>query len=247
MARFLLIHGSCHGAWCWRDVIPTLTARGHEARAIDLPAHGQDTTPASKATLDAYVDAILSAIDAPVILVGHSAAGYPITLAAERAPEKIAKLVYVCAYVPAPGLSMVDMRRAGPSQPLKGAVIADPDGVTYRMDAARAPAIFYNDCPDQSVAYAVPRLCPEPIAPQSTTLPPLSRWQQVDKHYLVCADDRTIPPGYQREMSASFPSGHVSELATGHSPFFAAPDLLADKLEDIAGRKSGLSGTSQAG
>ena len=39
MARFLLIHGSCHGAWCWRDLLPELAARGHEARAIDLPFH----------------------------------------------------------------------------------------------------------------------------------------------------------------------------------------------------------------
>ncbi|MEZ5867275.1 MAG: alpha/beta fold hydrolase [Defluviimonas denitrificans] len=85
MAEFLLIHGSCHGAWCWRDLIPALAALGHTARAIDLPAHGADTTPATEATLDLYADRILAAIDGPVTLVGHSAAGYPITLAAERA------------------------------------------------------------------------------------------------------------------------------------------------------------------
>ena len=37
MARFLLIHGASHGAWCWRDVIPRLAALGHEAQALDLP------------------------------------------------------------------------------------------------------------------------------------------------------------------------------------------------------------------
>ena len=128
MAEFLLIHGSCHGAWCWRDLIPALAALGHGARAIDLPAHGADATPAADATLELYADRILAAIDGPVTLVGHSAAGYPITLAAERAPDRIARLVYLCAYVPVPGLSMIDMRRAGPRQLLGNAVRAAPDG-----------------------------------------------------------------------------------------------------------------------
>ena len=233
--RFLLVHGSGHGAWCWRDVIPALAALGHEARAIELPAHGADRTPAAAATLDLYAGAILSAIDAPVTLVGHSAAGYPITLAAERAPEKIARLVYLCAYVPAPGMSMIDMRRAGPRQLLQGAMRAAPDGVTYTVDPAMAPGTFYHDCPAEAVAYALPRLCPEPILPQSTVLPPLRNWPAVEKHYIVCEGDHTIPPEYQPVMATGFPPGHVTSLPTGHSPFFSAPDALARRLSDIAG------------
>lgn len=233
-ARFLLVHGSCHGAWCWRDLIPALTALGHKATAIDLPGHGDHPTPAAEATLDLYAEAILAAIDEPVTLVGHSAAGYPITLAAERAPERITRLVYLCAYVPVPGLSMIDMRRAGPRQTLTGAVHTDALGVTYRIDPDRARHCFYNDCPDAVAAYALPRLCPEPIRPQSTPLPPLARWQDVKRNYLICDDDRTIPPEYQRTMSAAFPPGTVSTLPTGHSPFFAAPELLARRLSDIA-------------
>ena len=174
MAEFLLIHGSCHGAWCWRDLIPALAALGHGARAIDLPAHGADATPAADATLELYADRILAAIDGPVTLVGHSAAGYPITLAAERAPERIARLVYLCAYVPVPGLSMIDMRRAGPRQLLGNAVRAAPDGVTYTVDPARIRDHFYQDCSDGVVAYAAARLCPEPILPQATPLPTVS-------------------------------------------------------------------------
>ncbi|MGR3365166.1 MAG: alpha/beta fold hydrolase, partial [Maritimibacter harenae] len=62
MARFLLIHGSNHGAWCWRDTIPALEALGHEARAIDLPSHGDDPTPIAEVTLDGYADAVLEAL-----------------------------------------------------------------------------------------------------------------------------------------------------------------------------------------
>lgn len=233
MAAFLLIHGSCHGAWCWRDLVPALAALGHEARAIDLPAHGEDRTLAAEATLDLYADRILAAIDAPVTLVGHSAAGYPITLAAERAPEKIARLVYLCAYVPRPGMSMIDMRRAGPRQTLQGVVRVAPDRLTYSVDPALARDRFYQDCSDEAVAYAIPRLCPEPIRPQSTVLPPLVRSAGVERHYILCERDETIPPEYQATMAAGFPPGCVSRLPTSHSPFFAAPEHLAQRLDAI--------------
>src|SRR5688572_19586009 len=102
MASFLLIHGSCHGAWCWRDLLPELAARGHHARAIDLPGHGQDRTPVAQITLDSYVGAVLAAIDTPPILVGHSLGGITLTATAERAPERITRLVYLCAWLPDP-------------------------------------------------------------------------------------------------------------------------------------------------
>ncbi len=247
MADFLLIHGSCHGAWCWRDLIPALAALGHVVRAIDLPAHGADRTAPEAATLDLYADSILAAIDAPVTLVGHSAAGYPITLAAERAPDKIARLVYLCAYVPAPGLSMIDMRRAGPRQLLRGAVRAAADGVTYSVDLARVRDRFYQDCSDEVVAYAQAHLCPEPILPQATPLPPLRRWPSVEKHYIRCEQDEAIPTEYQVTMAAEFPTGHVTTLPTSHSPFFSAPDLLARRLHTIATGQGGLSDPVGAG
>lgn len=241
MAEFLLVHGSCHGAWCWRDLIPALAALGHVARAIDLPAHGADRTPPQEATLDLYVARILAAIEAPVTLVGHSAAGYPITLAAERAPDRIARLVYLCAYVPVPGLSMIEMRRAGPRQMLQGAVRAAPDGVTYTVDPARARDRFYHDCSAEAVASACAHLCPEPILPQATPLPPLSRWPGVERHYIRCENDEAIPPEYQVTMAAGFPAGHVTTLPTSHSPFFSAPELLARRLHAIATGPGGLS------
>ncbi len=238
MAAFLLVHGSCHGAWCWREVIPALAALGHSARAIDLPAHGEDRTPAAAAALDGYAGAIIAAIDAPVILVAHSAAGFPATLAAGRAPGGIRRLVYLCAYVPAPGLSLVDMRRAGPRQPLRGVMGANPDGVTYTADPAKAAAVFYHDCPPEAVAFALPRLCPEPVLPQSTPLPPGAAVQGIDCHYILCEDDRTIPPEYQAGMARTLPPGtlsdHLHRVTSGHSPFFSMPGPLARLLDSIA-------------
>jgi pimeloyl-ACP methyl ester carboxylesterase len=234
MARFLLIHGSCHGAWCWRDVLPLLHAAGHEAQAIDLPSHGADRTPPSEVTLDLYARTIVDAIDQPVTLVGHSMAGYPISLAAELAPEKVARLVYLCAYVPAPGMSLVDMRRAGPRQPLMDAIVTAPDKRSFTFDPAKVGDKLYHDCPGATLGFALPRLCPQAILPQATPVVLTRRYGAVERHYIRCTDDRTIPPEYQATMSDGWPSGTVTTLPSGHSPFFACPNLLAQRLVDIA-------------
>lgn len=237
MARFLLIHGSCHGAWCWRDVLPLLNRDGHEARAIDLPSHGADETPAARVTLDLYARAIAAAAEAwggPVTLVGHSSGGYSIAAAAELAPERVARLVYLCAYVPVPGESMADRRRAAPRQPVLDAITVAPDRLTFSIRPERAGAVFYHDCPDEAVAYALPRLCPQPIAPQETVLELTDRSAALPRHYIRCEDDRTIPPEWQAHMSADWPPGTVSTLPTSHSPFFSAPAMLAERLIRIA-------------
>src|SRR5713226_8538964 len=39
--EFLLVHGACHGAWCWEEVAGRLRARGHRVAALDLPGHGR--------------------------------------------------------------------------------------------------------------------------------------------------------------------------------------------------------------
>lgn len=234
MARFLLIHGSGHGAWCWRDVLPLLNTAGHQARAIDLPSHGADTTPPEQVTLDGYARAIVEALDEPAILVGHSMAGYPITAAAELAPDRVQKLVYLCAYVPIPGQSLADRRRAAPRQPLLAAIRVAPDRVTWSADPDQIEAVFYHDCPPGTVAYAGARLTPQAILPQETVLELTPRSTTLPRAYIRCTDDRTIPPEWQEHMTDGWPPGTVTTLPTGHSPFFAAPAMLAQRLIEIA-------------
>jgi pimeloyl-ACP methyl ester carboxylesterase len=236
MAEFLLIHGSCHGAWCWRDVLPFLHAAGHGARAIDLPGHGADDTPLDEVTLDGYARAIVGAITTPAIVVGHSMAGFPISLAADLAPDAIAKLVFLCAYVPANGQSLADMRRAWPDQPLLPAIRMAEDKQSFSFAPEMLADRFYHDCPPGTVEYARAHLTPQPVAPQATPLALGPGYAAAEKHYIRCLEDRAIPPAYQVRMSADFPHGRVSTLTTSHSPFFAAPEALAARLIEIMGQ-----------
>jgi len=233
MPDILLIHGSCHGAWCWRDLIPALANLGLTARAIDLPSHGDDQTPPEDVTLDSYADAILAACDGPTVLLGHSMAGYPITAAAQKDPTKVAALIYLCAYVPQAGKTLTDMRMMAPTQPLLDAVRVAPDGVTFSIDPAQAGDKFYHDVPAPITAWATDNLCPQPVLPQKTALPDTTKADAQPRHYIRCTHDRTIPPAFQHTMSQDWQGGTTSDLALSHSPFLSDPQALAQRLADI--------------
>lgn len=237
MAEFLLIHGSCHGAWCWHRVIPALAALGHTARAIDLPGHGLDRTPAASVTLEGYATAILSALTGPTIVVGHSMAGYPITAAAEKDPSLIRALVYVCAYAPVSGQSLAQMRRAGPRQPLAPAIRVDAARTSFSFDPDMADDLFYHDCDPEARALAQLCLCPQPILPQETPLTLSPRSQGLPRHYIRCSEDHAIPPDYQVTMAQGFAPGAISVLPSSHSPFFSMPGALATLLDGIADQR----------
>jgi len=239
-APLLLVHGSCHGAWCWRDVIPALAARGVVAKAIDLPGHGDDTTPLAKVTLEGYAHAIEEAAcamhDGPVPILGHSMAGYAIAAAALRAPERVEKLIFLCAYVPRDGLSLVDLRKAGPSQPLMPAIRPGGDGISFTFAPEYHKPLFYQDCSDEDVAYAGAHLTPQAIRPQATPLALSPAYHALEKHYIRCTEDNVIPSAYQAQMARDFAPGHLSTLPSSHSPFLSMPDRLAARIVEILDR-----------
>lgn len=235
MAEVILVHGSCHGAWCWRDITPRLAAMGHDVSAIDLPGHGQDTTPISDVTLQRYGEAIVERIKGRAVLVGHSMGGYPISQAAMIAPDKIAKLIYVCAYVPKTGMSLADRRREAPYQPLEGAIDVAPDRTSFTFAPDHIHRALYHDCPEGTLEFARARLTPQPILPQETPFGDTRRIRDIARAYVRCLDDRTIAPAFQITMSAHWPEAEIAEMACAHSPFFADPDGLSAHIDRFIG------------
>lgn len=107
MTTFVLVPGMCHGGWCFDDLAAELRAAGHTVDAVTLTSVGDATTPPDPAvdlaTHVADVVAALDAADQPVVLAGHSYGGLPMTVAADRRPEKVDALVYLDAFVPRDG------------------------------------------------------------------------------------------------------------------------------------------------
>jgi pimeloyl-ACP methyl ester carboxylesterase len=234
MSKIVLVHGSCHGAWYWRDLVPALSAFGHDVQAIDLPGHGANPHPLEQITLDLYAQAILEVIETRAILVGHSMAGFPISAAAEADPSKIERLIYLCAYAPRDGVSLVDMRMEAPRQPLLEAIAKTPDGLGFTFRDSHLPTVLYHDCPEGTVDYARQNLCVQAIKPQATPIHLGKAYQSVPKTYIRCDDDQAIPPEYQRTMTTGWPAQDVHALPASHSPFFSMPVRLARLIDQIA-------------
>lgn len=236
MADILLVHGSCHGAWCWEETLPLLNQMGHRARAIDLPGHGADTTPLTQVTLDAYAHSIIDVLDQKTVLIGHSMGGYAIAAAARHTPEKVAQLVYLCAYVPQDGMSLAQMRMQAPEQPLLPAVRMRPDGISFTIDPKAARDLFYQDCAPDIADRAVARLCPQATAPTNVAFHTTPALDALPRHYIRCMQDQTIPPAFQVTMTQDWPQKDVQEMACGHSPFYADPAGLAQRLDNAIPR-----------
>ncbi|MEX0328373.1 MAG: alpha/beta fold hydrolase [Ruegeria sp.] len=234
MADFLLVHGSWHGAWCWRDLIPELSALGHTARAIDLPSHGSDPTPVADVTLEMCRNAVLNASTSETIVVGHSWGGFPISAAADANPDAMRGLIYVCAYVPDAGHSLIEMRKRAPRQLIGDALEKAADGSSYSVLPDRVHALLYHDCPSDIVTYALARLCPQAIRPQDTGLPVGDGFEQVRKAYIRTTDDRIVPTEYQSKMSECAAPHLRFSIESSHSPFFAQPRKLAKLMDEAA-------------
>ena len=233
MADILLVHGSAHGAWCWRDFIPELEALGHKAEAIDLPSHGNDPTPVNDVTLDMYADAIIAKLDRPRVLMGHSMGGYPVSLVAERRPDLVQHIVYLCAYVPKPGFTLAEMRKDAPRQPLIEAIQMSDDRKSFTANPSMLREKFYADCSDEQLAYAAEHLCPQAVAPNNTPVALTDRYASVPRSYIRCMQDGAIPYEYQVSMTSSWPEGSVVDMDTSHSPFFSDPANLARIVKEF--------------
>lgn len=279
---FVLVHGSWHGAWCFSKLVPYLLKAGHVVAARDLPGHGGlarypksfrlrpleaeafavEPSPLAGVTLADYVSSTLESIDAlvqagsgPVILLGHSMGGIPITAVGEAAPEKIRKLVYLTAFMPASGVPAIAYSRTPEAEGARvgAAMRADPARVgALRLDPRSTDAnyvsnlkqAFAGDVSDAEWEVVQNLLSPDDpaqpfVTPIETTR---SRWGRIPRAYIKCSGDFAIRPLTQAKFidtADQFTPDNKTEvydLDTSHSPFLSQPETLANVLLELAAR-----------
>jgi pimeloyl-ACP methyl ester carboxylesterase len=238
MATFLLIHGAWHGGWCWRKVAPLLEASGHRALAPDLPGHGDDETPLTAVTLENYSNRICEIAGAqpePVILVGHSMGGIAITQAAQNCPERIRALVYLCAFLPRNGDSLLTWATQDHGSMVNPTTVESQENGAVVVKSEHRREAFYGNCTDEDFEFAQSRLAAQPGAPFGAPVgTSAAGWGQIPRYYIECERDRAITLKLQREMQKHSPCRETFSIDTDHSPFLSAPESLVDILLRIA-------------
>lgn len=239
MSTYVLIHGGAHGGWCWNLLAAELVAHGHEVVAPDLPIDDEISTLRDQA--QTVVDAVGSRRDC--VVVAHSLGGLVGPIVASLLDD-VQLLVLVAAMVPSPGETCLELWAAtGYEPPIGGAgdddravaeaVSALESGDTERrlaMPAAAAIASFYHDVPPGLAAEAVVHLRSQAAAVFAEPWP-LAAWPAVPTRYLLCRDDRVVPPEWSRRVVAERLGIVADEIDGSHSPFLSRPAELADMLE----------------
>ena len=113
MTTFVLVHGAWHGGWCYKRVARLLRQAGHEVYTPTLTGPGERAHLINRAIdLNTHIQDIVAVIRceelSDVVLCGHSYGGMVITGVAEQIAAKIRSLVYLDAFVPENGKSLMD-------------------------------------------------------------------------------------------------------------------------------------------
>src|SRR5215469_9665415 len=233
--EIVLVHGAWEEANIWQAVTPLLQKDGYRVVTVTLPGRPSAPLSPDKVSLDLYRDTILNAIGnpaQPVVLVGHSFGGITISTAAEAAPQKIRTLVYVAAYLPKDGQSLLDLGNSDKDSKIGPHLqIMKDKGIIAVEKSARAD-LFCLDCNDQLRA-AIPNLIvDEPLGPLVTPVHlTADHFGTVDKAYIHTAKDQVVSPSLQAMMVAATPVRREFTIETGHTPFLTDPHGLARAIE----------------
>ncbi|WP_437678970.1 alpha/beta fold hydrolase [Sorangium sp. So ce131] len=234
---YVLVHGAFVGAWAWDKVVPLLEADGSEVIALDLPAHGDDTTPLADASLEAYASAVVEAIDSasrPVILVGHSMGGIVVSQAAEQRPEKVKTLVYLTAFLLKDGQSLNQEWADDEGAKIKMYAAPSSDGTSLSFNEGWAEGAFCQDCSPEDIERLESHLREEPARPFDEPIHVTEeRWGTVPRVYVEALQDLAISPAEQKSQYTALPVERVISLDAGHAPFLTKPKELADALKSL--------------
>ncbi|KAK8471530.1 hypothetical protein PHAVU_003G248025 [Phaseolus vulgaris] len=249
--HFVLVHGACHGAWCWYKLKPRLESGGHKVTALDLAASGINLQKIEDVgTFSEYSEPLLQLLatippNEKVILVGHSLGGLNIALAMEKFPERVEVAVFLTAVVPdierkpsyvlqkynesipAPNWSDNEFLQSGN----KTVVVFGPKFISTKL---------YQGSSIQDIELAKTLLRPgslfiEDLSQQ--TIFSKEGYGSVPMAFIVCTEDLGIPLDFQLWMIQNAGVNDVVEITgADHMAMLSKPQELCDSLQQIAAK-----------
>ena len=235
MATFVVVHGGFGGSWEWTPVATRLRALGHEVFTPTLSGMGERAHLATpEVGVSTHVEDIVAVLVMEdlrgVVLCAHSYGGVPVTVAADRAPERIGLVIYVDALVPQDGQSALDLLPAWFAAEAQAQ--ADERGRVPVPAVVEPPAGWIDEA--QRTRY-VQRLRPQPLGSLTERVRLTGAGADLPRAFVRCT--RAAPAGdpiaavAERARACGWA---YRELACPHDPQLIDPDGTAHVLDDLA-------------
>ncbi len=226
---FVLVHGAWHGGWCWRRVSDRLERKGHKAYAPSLTGLGDRAhLIGTRPTVTTHIEDIANIIRFEdlqrVVLVGHSYGGIVISGVAEKAQKQIASIVFLDAFVPDNGATIMSMSRQGLRDTVNAAI--------RRGDLGYPPAsAAYFNVNEKDRAFVDRKCTPQPIGTYGDPVKLTGARERIAKKTYIRAKGFNSG-GFDAIASRlrSDPAWNVHDMPCGHDAMIDMPDRLTELL-----------------
>jgi pimeloyl-ACP methyl ester carboxylesterase len=218
----VLVHGAFADGSSWQKVIPLLEKAGLKVVAVQNPLESLESDVAF--TKRAIRDA-----EEPIVLVGHSWGGVVITEAGND--PKVKSLVYVAAYAPDAGQSLVDAASKYPDQESRKTFLKDEDGYLKISDEGVSKYFAAGLSPEEQKVIAVVQ---GRFHVRATTAPvSQAAWRDKPSFMVVATEDQIIAPQMQRDQVKSA-KAEMIEVPSGHVAMLSHPKEVSDLIVEAA-------------
>src|SRR4051812_29017056 len=233
---FLVCHGAWSAGWVWKKMHPLMQAAGHRLVTPTYTGLGERAHLANPSIdLETHIQDILNVIQyedlRDIMLVGHSYGGMVATGVADRARDRATKLIYIDAFVPEDGQSLLDLNDV--ARPRMRELATSGDG--WRVPPNPTPP----DTPPADVAWLNERRVHMPVKCFQSKLKLSGGPLALPRSYIYATRAAPLDTfGQFAKVTKNDPAWDYHEIDASHSPNVTAPEALMALLDAIAARQA---------
>ena len=226
---FVLVHGAWHGGWCWIKTTRLLTDAAHTVYTPTLTGLGERAHLARpEIDLETHIQDVVAVLETEelrnVVLVGHSYGGMVISGVAARARNRIARLVYLDAFVPDAGQSLLSLLPPERAASMRAAAAAS-DG--WRIPAF--PPEHFGVVSQRDSEWLQRRLVAQPLQTFEHPVPAVPA-ADAGRTYVYCSKPATGTFDQFAERFRDDRKWRFHDVKAGHDAMVTAPGEIAKIL-----------------
>lgn len=227
---FLVCHGAWSAGWAWKKMHPLMQAAAHRLVTPTCTGLGERVHLANPSIdLETHIEDVLNVMKyedlRDIVLLGHSYGGMVATGVADRARDRVSQLIYLDAFVPEDGQSLLDLNEPARQR------MQELAKTGWRVPPNPTPP----DTSPEDVAWLTARRVAMPIKCFEMKLWLKGGKLTLPRSYIYAT--RITPAdtfGQFAKRTRNEKGWRYFEIDASHSPNVTAPEALMALLEKIA-------------